>query len=501
MPNRWEARVAETGRSPDARSLFGEILDWMFAPLLLLWPISVSLTYLVAQSIAEAPYDRALLERARALGEHVQFEGPPGAPRARLDLPAAALEPLVAGEAGAYLVLAPGGGEVAGDIELPHALPSVHAPPGAFQLRDGSLHGHDVRIAYGWIAPPVPAGAAPGPSALVQVAETLDARRQLANEIIKGVILPQFLVLPLALLLVWFGLTRGLAPLARLQEKIRSRRPDDLAPIPQGAAPEEIAPLVDSFNELLARMRRNLEMQRRFIADAAHQMKTPLAGLRTQAELAHRQGDPVELQESLRQIATSTDRATRLINQLLALARAEHGAGEAAAQVRLDLDALVRSVVHDWVPQALAHRIDLGYEGADRDGDAIEGGCAIRGAPVLLRELANNLIDNALRYSTVGSGEDSGTEGTVTVRVRREGAQVLLEVEDNGPGVPAEERERIFERFFRVLGNARDGSGLGLAIVREIAAQHGATVGVAPARGAGPRPGALFQVRFAGAAG
>jgi two-component system sensor histidine kinase TctE len=511
MPQGWDDAAAVPRRTGAAHSLFGEILDWMFAPLLLLWPMSVSLTYLVAQTIAASPFDHNLLVRARVLAEHVQFDGS----RVHLDLPAATLEPLLVQETGAFpgafLVVDARDVAIAGDGVLPRPAPADPAVPGEFRLRTDTLRGREVRVAWATIAAPLPAGDPAGTArdgattALVEVCEPMDGRTQLANEIIKGVILPQFVVLPLALLLVWFGLTRGLAPLARLQDAIRQRRPDDLTPIPPGAAPEEIAPLVASFNELFARMRRSLELQQRFIADAAHQMKTPLAGLRTQAELAQREGDAQELQRSLRHIATSTERATRLINQLLALARAEHGAGEPGTLASLDLDAFVRSIVLDWVPQALVQRIDLGYEGS-AGGEGAGGGCAILGAPVLLRELLNNLIDNAMRYSTIGAeapadvaadvSSGGGSLGTVTVRVRREGADVVLEVEDNGPGIPAEERERIFERFFRVLGNPRDGSGLGLAIVREIATQHGGTVGVAAAQENAARRGALFVVRI-----
>jgi two-component system sensor histidine kinase TctE len=301
-------------------------------------------------------------------------------------------------------------------------------------------------------------------------------------------------VLPLALVLVWFGLTRGLAPLARLQRTIRNRPPEDLSPINAEAAPEELAPLLASFNDLLARMTHNLEVQKRFIADAAHQMKTPLAGLRTQAELAQREGDANELQRSLRQIAESTDRATRMVNQLLALARAEHGAGETAAMVPVDLDQLARTVVQDWVAQALAQNIDLGYEGSSGD-------CHIRGTPMLLREMLHNLVDNAMRYCFVRTPSGPPTlaaaglaasapataEGAVTVRVQRRGQSVVLEIEDTGPGIAPEERARVFERFYRVLGTQKDGSGLGLAIVREIAAQHRAALLLTEAH---PRPDA-----------
>lgn len=503
------ASVNPLRRTDEARSLFGEILDWMFAPLILVWPMSVSLTYLVAQSVASAPFDRALTERAHVLASYVRLEA--GLPVFRL--PPGAHDLLALGEAdgGTYALRDSRGNLLAGDAGLPAPGEDEAGAPGEYRLRTDTLRGRELRIAYA----SVPAAASRDAAArvLVQVAEPTDARTHLANEIIKSVILPQFLVLPLALLLVWFGLSRGLAPLARLQHTIRRRSPEDLSPIDTEAAPEELSPLLASFNELMARMTHNLEVQKRFIADAAHQMKTPLAGMRTQAELAQRQGDAHELQRSLRQIAASTERATRLVNQLLALARAEQSAGEAVAMVPVDLDALARTVAQEWVAPALAQRIDLGYEGPEPQVPA--GACEILGAPALLRELLNNLIDNALRYTAGrppeaagdGAGRPPPGVGATTVRVRRAAHEVWLEVEDSGPGVAPEERERIFERFYRVLGSPQEGSGLGLAIVREIAIRHHATVSVGdahPAHGASApaqrpdpaRRGALFCVRF-----
>jgi two-component system sensor histidine kinase TctE len=469
-------------RRGEARSLFGEILDWMFAPLLLLWPMSVSLTYLVAQSIANTPYDHALIERAQALAARVQFEGP----QARFDLSPGLLEIYGDGrtEPGAYAVMDAAGRVLAGDPDLHR--PSADHRQEKFELRQDSLRGHPVRVAYAWVLPPRDSAA---PAVLVEAADPPEARTQLANDIVKGVILPQFVVLPLALALVWFGLTRGLAPLARLQRTIRDRSAQDLSLIDTTAAPEELAPLMASFNDLLARMAQALHLQQRFIADAAHQMKTPLAGLRTQAELALRQPDAQELQRSLQQIADSTQSATRLVNQLLALARAEHGHSGAAATSLIDVPDLARHVVQDWVAQAIAQGIDLGYE-----ADIVVRPALIMGAPTLLREMLNNLVDNALRYSSVAT--ESPSSPTVTVRVKGSQDDVTLEIEDNGPGIPAAERTMVFERFYRVLGTGREGSGLGLPIVREICAQHHADLELLDAAPGASRPGCLFRIRF-----
>ncbi len=358
-------------------------------------------------------------------------------------------------------------------------------------MRTVNYTGTQVRIGYMYVDSIDGDEIAP---VLVQVAETLDRRTRLANEIIKGVIFPQFMILPVAVLLVWFGLSRGLAPLKTLQRRIRGRSPDDLSPIDPRGAPEEIAPLVDAFNELLERLDESVGAQKRFIADAAHQMKTPLAGLRTQSELALREHDTAELRRSLEQIARGSQRAAHLIDQLLSLARTEN-LRETAALATIELATFVRDVVSDWVPAAIERGIDLGFEAArvQPDPSDPDARAPILGHPLLLREMTNNLIDNALRYTPRG--------GSVTVRVVSEERVVLLEVEDTGPGIPEAERELVFERFYRVLGTGVDGSGLGLPIVREIADQHGATVHVVPAHPGAKPAGARFIIAFAAARG
>jgi two-component system sensor histidine kinase TctE len=468
-------QAANPLRRPDEqRSLFGEILDWMLAPLLVLWPMSVTLTFVVAQEIASPPFDRKLAETTSLLADHVEFVQ--GQVHLSLGIDVSEVLRPDSTVTTSYMVLGLRGELVAGDADIPLP-PEGDTGEGRPRLRFDKMNGNEVRVAYTWAQLPAQAPV------LVQVAETLEARTQLANEIIRGVIVPQFIVLPLAVLLVWLALSRGLAPLTALQARIRGRRPEDRSPIDARGAPEEIAPLVESFNDLLARLSASIQLQKRFIADAAHQMKTPLAGLRTQSELALRQTDPAELRRSLRQIAAATERATRLINQLLALARAEHRGAEAPLYERVDLAQLTREVVRDWVPQAIERQIDLGVEVA---GESTE----VFGAPLMLRELLGNLLDNALRYTPPA--------GTVTARVLRAGPEVVLEVEDTGPGIAESERSRVFDRFYRVLGTEVEGSGLGLAIVREIAEQHEARVSIdKPARMQDPASsGALLRVRF-----
>ena len=505
--------TSDLPRSREQRSLFGEILDWMLAPLLLLWPMSVLLTWLVAQNIANKPFDRQLGDAARVLAQQIVVQpGREGRPQAHFTLPAGVAELLNADETDDvyYQVLGLRGELVSGDASLPVPPEVALGAPDEVRFRDDAIDGTPVRVAYLWVYRSGAAGGAAGngapPGPVVQVAETLGKRARLATGIVKGVILPQFVILPLAVLLVWLALSRGMAPLNALQRRIRDRESHDLSPIDDRDVPEEVSPLVRAINDLLARLDKSMSAQKHFLADAAHQWKTPLAGLRTQAELAQRdidagRGDPQQLRKSLQQIARSSQGAAHMVNQLLSMARAEN-TGHSARMQAVNLARLATETVQDFVPRSLAKRIDLGYEGPDAGASA--GGrpaLHVQGHALLLRELVRNLVDNALQYTPAG--------GTVTVRVVEDpfGQVVVLQVEDSGPGIPAAEREKVFQPFYRALGTDVDGSGLGLAIVREIAAQHDAQVtledanlrhrpGLSEQAGAAFGPGARFTLRF-----
>ena len=470
----------------------------MLAPLLLLWPMSLGLTWVVAQAIAARPYDRELADVVRALARQATVQAAANAPaataRAEIERSATLLRRDDDEDRTYYQVLGRRGELLAGDEGL--AVPGEEiggSGEAGVRFRDDLIGDEPVRVAYLWLPP------APGTTrseALVQVAETLSKRSQLATEIIKGVILPQFVILPLAVVLVWFALARGIRPLAELQQRIRKRESTDLSAIPEGDVPDEVAPLVRSINDLLQRLDKTIATQRHFLADAAHQLKTPLAGLRMQCELAAREidsgrGDPASMKHTLRQIAVSTQRAAHVVNQLLSMARAEDS-GQAARHQQVDLAAVTRAVVRDFVPRAIERRIDLGYEGPET-----HEATRLRGEPVLLGEMVRNLVDNALQYTPQG--------GTVTARVMPDpfGQVVVLQVEDTGPGIAPAEREAVFRPFYRAPDTQVDGSGLGLAIVHEVAVRHSAEVTVTDARPRGSTagggtgaPGALFTVRF-----
>ena len=479
------------------RSLLATILEWIVGPLLLLWLMNVGVTWLAAQGIANAPHDRALADMARALARQLVEQNPQGVTTARFELQTRSLEGLRATDSAdlSYRIVGPQGEHLSGERALHWPIEAERARAGEVRFRDDVMRGVSVRVAYVWAD--LPDGAAP----LIQVAEPLSKRSVLATEILQGVVLPQLVFLPLGVLLLWLALARSIGPLNELQQRIRRRDSTDLSPIDEHDVPEEVSSLVRAINDLLTRLDQSVATQKHFLADAAHQLKTPLAGLRMQAELAQREmagghGDPQAVTRSLRNIVLSSQRAAHMVNQLLAMARADQKENSLAL-VPVDVVELAVEVMQDFVPRALEKHIDFGYEGASPGDLALR----IKGHRLLLGELLRNLIDNALSCTPSG--------GTVTVRVEGEAAQhVLLQVEDSGPGIPVAEREKVFRPFYRVLGTPVDGSGLGLAIVREIATQHQAELlledanlrhrdGLSDQGGAPFGPGVRFTLRFA----
>jgi two-component system sensor histidine kinase TctE len=434
-------------------SLFGEILDWMLAPLLILWPLSMVLEYSLATSVANAAYDRELGDAVTVISRNLTWNED----RLHLDLRDAARQLLLTGAEteSAFQVRGAKDEILDGDRDLSSVEFQIDQEPNRVYLRDDVLRHHEVRVAYVFAQ----VRGMPG-AVLVQVAETHQKRTWLASKVIGGLLAAQFVLVPVALLMVWFGLSKGIEPLNEITAAVRSRKPSDLSPIDPLEAPEEVRPFVHSINDLMARLEQSFGAQQRFVADAAHQMRTPIAGLKTQAELAMRQRDPQSIQHAMRQIANAADRATRLINQLLALARTEANAPSVFA--RTDLCAVARAATRDWAGRAADRHIDLGFEGGNQQ-------IYIDGDEILLGEMLSNLLDNAIRYTREG--------GKVTTRVYTTDIAVL-EIEDNGIGIDPAERERVFERFYRALGTETEGTGLGLAIVRGIAQSHHASVSV-----------------------
>lgn len=425
--------------------------------LLALWLIGAVLAYYFVVGFANRVYDRWLLDSAVSLAQEVHVQ----ANSVRADLPDALLRMLEydADDKIYYNILA-GDGTV---IVRKGALPAPPRPVTEPLFYDGEIDGAPVRVAALRVQEN-------GGSALVQVAETLIKRHKLTSEILALMLLPQLILIGTAGVLIWYGVGRGLGPLDRLRSEILERSHRDLSPLQEARVPEEVAPLVRALNELFERVNRAVAGQNRFIADAAHQLRTPLAGLKTQAELAMREDDPASMRAALERVRISVDRSVHLVNQLLALARADYSREQPLPPTVLDLSLVARETTADRVGDALAAKLDLGFEADEA--------LPIAGNQQLLRELIDNLIDNALRYTPPG--------GSVTVRVARDGESGVLEVEDTGRGIAPAEREKVLERFYRTEGTPSQGCGLGLAIVREIADLHGAIISIgdgADARG------------------
>lgn len=442
------------GAEPRLRA---KLLAWLLGPLLGLLAVGTAVTYWTSLQLSNSAYDRSLYEIAREVALHVKANG--AGPK--LDISSATERVLLVDQDDhlSYKVTLDSGALLGGDAAMPapgEPLPR-NGPP---LFYNATLGEEPVRMVAAWL-PYDANGAGPGGTVLVQVSETLHKRSRLAWEILANVVVPQLLLIVMAVAAVTFGVARGLAPLNRLKRAVSDRSHRDLRPIELRDVPGEVRPLVEEVNELMLRLGKTLDFQNRFIADAAHQLKTPVSGLKAQIELALRDNDLPTVRHSLAQLYFSADRLSRLVSQLLSLARNEPGA-QALHLLPLNLDALALDVSREWAPQAIRRGIDLGYEAAGEpvmiDADADR-----------LRELVNNLIDNAVRYSREG--------GRVTVAVARASSgEGRLSISDDGPRIPVDERTRIFQRFHRLLGTQTDGSGLGLAIVSEIANLHGARI-------------------------
>ncbi len=461
------------GKRVAPRPLIHKIMIWIFGPLFLLWTIGIVITYFIAQHIANSPYDRTLrdhLDLLRVEISHQDLSQP-----IRLSHGAQTILRQNSPTPTLWQIRNANGEPIAGNASLP-VPDSWGYDTDVLRYRDVILDDQSLRLAYVW------GGKDKNDTLfLAVVAETNEHRAVLHKEILIGMLTPQFILVPLAAMLAGLGLTHGLEPLNLLQARLRARAPGDLSPVDHEQAPAEIVPLIDAMNGLLAQQAQFSATQRQFVANAAHQLKTPLAGIRTQAELALRERDPQQTESSLLQLVRGTDRATRLVTQMLALARSESSdALYAPTRQTLDLNTLTELYVTQRVPDALKLGLDLGLE---NNAKAI----LLQADPVLLDELINNLLDNALIYTPAG--------GWITLRTGQSLGKGWLEIEDNGPGIPPEHRARIFDRFYRIIGNQADGSGLGLAIVREIADIHSASIDFMPLS-SGQESGLRLRVSF-----
>jgi len=452
------------------KSLRLQLLAWLLVPLPLLVLLNTWLSFRHASQTATTVQDRMLLGGLRIIAEQTYYR----AGELHVEVPPAALELFesASDDRVYYRVLSPRGTLLLGYPELA----SPAAPPRSeeFTHFDATMRGEPVRVAV--LAHPL-IGAPESEAVLIEVAQTLHANGELASQIWRQAIQHQVIILALAILLVWLGLRFGLAPLLRLHDAVLERRPGTLEPLDAAAVPQELAPLVQALNEYVRRLDRHMAEHGRFVAYASHQLRTALTVLNTQVTYALSSADAASREEALRAMRDGVRNAIRLVNQLLTLfvAEAARQAGEREAQ--LDLAPVVKQVLEELAAAAHAKSIDLGFEQ--------RGSALVRGSAPMLHELVANLIDNAIRYTP--------DRGVVTAVLEASEARVTLRIEDNGPGIPIEQRERVFERFYRLHDAAESGGcGLGLPIVREIAAASGARVALSEPPGGGLAVSVVF---------
>ena len=314
---------------------------------------------------------------------------------------------------------------------------------------------------------------------VIQVSQPTSIREELATGMALRTMMPMGIMLPFIILIIWWTIGRELKPVDDVARAVASRSADALDPLPDHGLPDEVKPLVTALNGLLERLGRSLDIQREFVADAAHELRSPLTALRLQIQLAERATSDADRAAAFDRLKGGTDRATRLVEQLLAMARSDPEAAERKLHP-VNLASLARDTVMDLAPIASAKGIDLGF-----DDRAVAADPVVNGDADDLRMLLGNLVDNAIRYTP--------SQGTIDVRVSGDADHVTLEVTDNGPGIPVDDRERVFDRFYRRATDDTTGSGLGLAIVRRIAQRHRAAVEL----GEGPQGrGLRVSVRF-----
>lgn len=438
------------------------LLLWLLPPILLLTVIWVWAAHAIVLRFSNHVHDAWLEDSVRTLAGQVHVDDG----QVRVDLPPAARRMLEFDETDrVFFGVVDGlGRRLTGNSDLP-------PPPGGVEVTDkvrfydGRLDGHEVRLVQ--LTLTAPHGGDP---TYVRVAETLRKRKILAQEILAYMMAPQLLFLSGIVVLVWYGIGRGIAPLQRIRDAIARRTHADLSPLDETGLPAEVHEQVHVINDLMNRLGRTITAQQRFIADATHQLRTPITVLRTQTELALRADDADALRTYVSRLDAATVRLVRLANQLLNLSRAEAGLAGALQLESVDGAAWIEEVVAGLVPAALAKRIDVSV--------AIDEALPpILGDRQLLGEMLANLVDNAIRYTPA--------EGRIDVSAALVESVLVVAVTDNGPGIPAAERQRVLERFYRGAAVSTEGSGLGLAIAQEIVVLHGGRLDLAPVRPGG----------------
>ena len=430
------------------RQLIVRMLSMMLPLFVLVWIIA----HFSSQYFINEAFDRSLMRRAYALADQVVVVRG----EVKVDLPIAAREMLAFDQEDLlfHRIADPQSRVIEGERNMPPLPGNRRLKPGQLIVYDGVKDGEKVRVAA--FALSLKGTSASG-EALIQVGETLTRRSALADRATLAIVIPMLLMTLTAAVAIAYGVGRGLEPVRRLRDRLSARQAFDLSPVPLEGAPAELRPFLDEINSLLQRLSEAVEAQSRFVADAAHQLRTPIAGIRAQAEAALASVRPEDAQHALARIAHSAQTMGDLVQKLLVLARVD-AAENTLRVVRLDSGELARAVAREWAPQALAKGVEIGFE---MRGDE----ASVMGDAQLLREMLANLIDNALRYG--------GTR--IMLAVGGSAGRVTWRVADNGPGIPEAQRDAVFAPFHRLSGGV-EGAGLGLTIVRRIAKLHGATV-------------------------
>jgi two-component system, OmpR family, sensor histidine kinase TctE len=451
------------------RQLIARMLSVMLPLFILLWVIA----HFSSQHFLNEAFDRSLVRRTYALADRVEVVRG----KVRIDLPVAAREIMVFDQEDLlfHRVLDQHAQVIEGELSMPPLPGNKGIRPGQLIVYDGYKDGEKVRVAA--FALSLKGTSASG-VVLVQVGETLSRRLALANRATLAIVIPMLLMTLTAAAAIAYGVGRGLEPVGRLRDRLSARKAFDLSPVPLEGTPAELRPFLDEINSLLQRLSEAVDAQSRFVSDAAHQLRTPIAGIRAQAEAALASARHEDAQHALARIAQSAQTMGDLVQKLLILARVD-AAENTLRLIRLDGAELVREVAREWAPQALDKGVEIGFE--------MSGGEAwVMGDAQLLREMLANLIDNALRYG--------GSRITLTVSHSEQG--VMWQVADNGPGIPEQQHTAVFAPFHR-LSSGVDGAGLGLTIVQRIALLHGAKVSLGSANSGA---GLVVSVKFPPAA-
>ncbi|PLZ02007.1 histidine kinase [Burkholderia sp. WAC0059] len=451
---------------PAANSLRRTLLRRLAAPLSLLALMSGLIAYWLAWQYTQHVVDRSLADLATAISRQIQIAGP----EARVTVPP--LAQAMFSDPVEHLVyrISTGDAEIAGDPTLPLRGDNVQRMHYAYVF-ETVYHGVTVRVAQVRVPQPI------GNPIVVEVGQPVRRRFRIAAEFLVAIMIPLLLLLLAGWAIVWRVVNQQLNPLTHLADSLNRQTHTSLEPVDETYVPVEIRPLTGALNALLGRLKTALEAQRKFIADAAHQLRTPLTAVKLHAEQAAIAREPQQVSTAVRELRAAADRAVRLSNQLLSLARAEPGE-QAARFANVDVAALAFETGAEWVPRALANHVDLGFQRLDAPEN--DRPLIVRGNPVLLHEVIANLLDNALKY--LPPARLDGGRITVTVSQVTDGGAPAAEivVEDNGRGVPPAQQADLFKRFFRGDGQSQSGvdsgAGLGLAIVHDIMALHHGSV-------------------------